>query len=1102
NGVGGFSATLKTAGSQTITATDTVNPSITGTSAAITVNAGTATKLAVSAPGTVTTNVAFNFTVTAQDAYNNTVTSFADTIHFSSSDGSAVLPANSTLTNGVKAFSATLKTNGAQTITATDLANGAIMGASGSINVTTALTVTTASLNPLDVGQTATQTLTASGGSGILADYSWSWTAQAGSSLPPGLALSSAGVISGSPTTAGSYNVTVKVSDSGSSTNATANLTLTVYGALALSASNSLPPGYVGVAYSGSLAGSGGSGTSHLTISVVSGLPADGISASANAATLTLSGTPTTPPTTPYTISFSAKLTDSTTNASITQNYSIAVTTPSAPSLPAPNPTSLPAATVNQNYVGSISASGGIGPNYTWTVNGGVIPTNGSLVSIGNGLSVSSDGSSLLTVSGTPAATTPNGSPLSFTAKVKDNATALSSGTQTYTIPVNSAGSQVSGQVFLNSPCGSSNSVPTISLSINTTPVQTVQTDSNGNFSFAAVPNGTYTITPSLFNPPSGAASLFSPTTMTGVTVNNANINNLSFQVQVAYTVSGSVAYSGSHTGRIYLNLVSNNCGGNGGTGTSVASASGFTIHGVAPGSYTLQAWMDPTDIGLGQGVPNSSDPTGNASVTVSNSNFTGANVTVVNNDPGSAPASGPKINAGFGTHNGVVLSYNPVTDSNGTELATSYTVAWSTSATLSSGSLASVNGSATFKAIGNGSDLWILNNSVTGASSFTDGQIYYFQARANNSAGQSPWKVLGGLNPSGVTVGPPSGGNTISGNVTIPAGVTVSNVAQLYVGFYSDTNGVYATQVSSPAVGSNNPFTIHVPSGTWYFFGILDQNNDGVIDVGDVTNTNKNGPPTVVISASGTQNLTLPGGNSDNSVATHFSQQTFWNGSSAQTSIGYNLDFQVRAGSKLPVAVTLTSGPNVIAPVDIGNECQGCGNMRFEYQTSLFNGSTQAPIVPNVGDTYAFTVTYSDGTQDTTGTAAVTGWNGGSTVVGANNAPSSLAPTGASGAGTTPTFTWTDPASSQGSNFNYNFYVYQSTNCSGNCNIWQIPGQNSKTNGFPSTITSITWGTDPTGEGSVPSVGSLTVGDQYNWTVQAADPESNQASTQTWYQP
>ena len=133
NGTGMFSATLKTAGSQTITATDTVTPSITATSASIDVNAGVATHFAVSAPPLVTTGIAFNFTITAQDQSNNTATGYSGTVQFTSSDVSAALPADSTLINGAGTFPATLATAGNQTITATDQSDSLVAGTSGSI---------------------------------------------------------------------------------------------------------------------------------------------------------------------------------------------------------------------------------------------------------------------------------------------------------------------------------------------------------------------------------------------------------------------------------------------------------------------------------------------------------------------------------------------------------------------------------------------------------------------------------------------------------------------------------------------------------------------------------------------------------------------------------------------------------------------------------------------------------------------------------------------------------------------------------------------------------------------------------------------------------
>src|SRR5205823_1275217 len=81
---------------------------------------------------------AFNFTVTAQDQFNNTATGYSGTVHFTSSDGAATLPANSTLTNGTGTSSATLTTAGNRTITATDTITSSITGTSGTIVVSAA----------------------------------------------------------------------------------------------------------------------------------------------------------------------------------------------------------------------------------------------------------------------------------------------------------------------------------------------------------------------------------------------------------------------------------------------------------------------------------------------------------------------------------------------------------------------------------------------------------------------------------------------------------------------------------------------------------------------------------------------------------------------------------------------------------------------------------------------------------------------------------------------------------------------------------------------------------------------------------------------------
>jgi hypothetical protein len=136
NGVGNFSATLETSGSQTISATDTLTASITGTAIAVLVS-GPATHFAVTSPTNATAGMAFSFTVEALDASNNLATGYSGTVHITSTDGQAVLPANSILSTGTGSanFSVTLNTAGSETITATDTVTPAITGTSNSIGV-------------------------------------------------------------------------------------------------------------------------------------------------------------------------------------------------------------------------------------------------------------------------------------------------------------------------------------------------------------------------------------------------------------------------------------------------------------------------------------------------------------------------------------------------------------------------------------------------------------------------------------------------------------------------------------------------------------------------------------------------------------------------------------------------------------------------------------------------------------------------------------------------------------------------------------------------------------------------------------------------------
>jgi hypothetical protein len=124
-----FNVTLETPGSQTVTFTDTSNSAVTGL-ATIQVNAAAmATHFALLAPATVHAGMPFPFAVIALDAGNHPVFNYTGTVHFTSSDSGASLPADFTFMtsdHGIHIFHPTLQATGSQTVTVTDTANSSI----------------------------------------------------------------------------------------------------------------------------------------------------------------------------------------------------------------------------------------------------------------------------------------------------------------------------------------------------------------------------------------------------------------------------------------------------------------------------------------------------------------------------------------------------------------------------------------------------------------------------------------------------------------------------------------------------------------------------------------------------------------------------------------------------------------------------------------------------------------------------------------------------------------------------------------------------------------------------------------------------------------
>jgi eukaryotic-like serine/threonine-protein kinase len=179
-----FSAALKTAGTQNLWATDTHLKATAGGETGIAVQPGAASTFRFR-PGyeEVPYGTTVSFTVTAYDAYGNVATGYNGTVHFTSTDPLAVLPADAALSNGSGRFSATVNTAGTQWITATDTASPGVTGA-WDIAVMPVVEVSGPSIGPYSglVNQPLTFTLLASGAAAG-ADYTFYISRNDGSAL-------------------------------------------------------------------------------------------------------------------------------------------------------------------------------------------------------------------------------------------------------------------------------------------------------------------------------------------------------------------------------------------------------------------------------------------------------------------------------------------------------------------------------------------------------------------------------------------------------------------------------------------------------------------------------------------------------------------------------------------------------------------------------------------------------------------------------------------------------------------------------------------------------------------------------------------------------
>jgi hypothetical protein len=203
---------------------------------------------------------------------------------------------------GLISGSPTVAGDSAFTVQVTDSESQPISISTGlSINVVTSLAPLTISTTSLPSGAQNSPYSTALAATGGVTPYTWSVTT---GSLPQGLVLNpSTGVISGTPTGAGTWNLTVQASDSEHpASTATQPLGITIAAAVSLNITTaSLPNGTTGSPYTASLNAIGG--VYPYTWSISSGNLPPGLHL--NSTTGTISGTPLVPGAANFTVQVS-----------------------------------------------------------------------------------------------------------------------------------------------------------------------------------------------------------------------------------------------------------------------------------------------------------------------------------------------------------------------------------------------------------------------------------------------------------------------------------------------------------------------------------------------------------------------------------------------------------------------------------------------------------------------------------------------------------------------------------------------------------------------------------------------------------------------------